>query len=538
MKKLIYSLALVLAGLTSCTSFDDPVTENYGAGPAVDVNVTAAIPTDSAFTITITPAAGSVYYAYIIDQNDEAEEIDGYTLLKGGYGNTVVSVEKAPTTTLTIDDADPNTTYQVYAVAANDKGVIGDVVVKSITTTDGLVPGAATISKKADDRAVTIGFTEALVRGEGAVTAKYYKEWDILNPVDVDAENITVEVSGKNVTFAAADVPDGAYLCFSWEEGAFKDLKGNNCEAQVSGLNMNTGKFTGAWVRATSVPFEISDDYITTPADGALIAKTEDFKGEIKFPFDIYRNDEVAEEGDLCVTYTGAKRSVTYKLAVEDWDVKDSTITFVLPAAPAGGDVITVSVVEGAVADVYGNLNTAFTSKTSWLFFAPTKDMVLGSFDMVYTSAYDEEPTPYSGGTITIEEDPEVENGIIVKNLFDGGMEAEGHLDLENAKVIIDALQIVAEDEYQGEKIYLVLYNLAQTDEIALTINPDGTLTTDEMGLVAYKYDLSGALGWWEKCSTAVFTPAKAEASRAFKAVRASSKKVVAAKRITKTLRK
>ena len=44
---------MVLVGLTSCTSFDDPTTENYGAGPSVDVTITAGTPSDSAFTVVI-----------------------------------------------------------------------------------------------------------------------------------------------------------------------------------------------------------------------------------------------------------------------------------------------------------------------------------------------------------------------------------------------------------------------------------------------------------------------------------------------------
>ena len=45
--------------LTSCTTWDDPVTENYGDGPSISIDLQAVAPTDSAFTITLTPAAGA-----------------------------------------------------------------------------------------------------------------------------------------------------------------------------------------------------------------------------------------------------------------------------------------------------------------------------------------------------------------------------------------------------------------------------------------------------------------------------------------------
>ena len=138
-----------------------------------------------------------------------------------------------------------------------------------------------TIARDADNAAVQLTFSEALARGEGAVTAKYYQEWDVMNPVDVAEENISVAVSGSKVTFKAASVPAGAYLCFSYAAGAFKDLKGNNCGALNSGLNMEKGSFTGAWVHVTNKPFAIEDSYVTAPEDGALIPSVDAFRGAI-----------------------------------------------------------------------------------------------------------------------------------------------------------------------------------------------------------------------------------------------------------------
>lgn len=534
MKKLVYSLALVLMGLVSCTSFDDPVTENYGAGPEVQVNLTAGLPTDSAFVMSITPAAGTLYYAYVIDAADEPETLDAQTLLKGGYGNSVLKVTpESPSFNTTVGNLAPNTTYQVYAVAANDKGVTGKVAVASITTSDGLVPGPAGFKATADKKTMDIQFSEAITRGTGAVKVQYYAEWDILNPVTVAAEDMTVTVAKNVVTVVTPNIPDGAYVTYSWDEGAFVDGKGNKCRAFTSGLNMSTGRFTGVNMRIPTVAFEVTDEQVTAPKAGSLFDNWEEFQGEITFDKNIYRNDRTVDDGDVSVVYTNAKRTVIYKLDADQWSIDGTKLLFTLPSAPAPGDMVSVNLVEGAISDVYGNPNTAFESETSWQFFAPTKDMVFGTFKFTYTSAYDETPELYDGGTVTITEDPEKENGIIVSNLFEGGegFELEGHYDLSSAKVVIDAFQIVAQDEYQGETIYLVLYNLSQTDEVAFTINADGTLTSNEMGLVAYNSDLTGALGWWEKCATAKLTPATAAAkAKSFKAAAAKTLKVAAKK--------
>ena len=539
MNKLIYSLATVLLGLASCTSFDDPTTENYGAGPSVDVTITAGTPSDSAFTVVITPAAGSLYYAYAISEGTRVA-VDSATLYKGGYSNDVVKVADKATTTLTIDDAKPNTTYYVYAVAGSDKGIIGNMTVQSITTTDVLSPGPKTIQKDEDNAAVKLTFSEAIQRGEGAVTAQYYKEWDILRPVEVPAEDLTVQVSGSSVIFAANNIPAGAYLCFSYAEGAFKDAKGNLCRALNSGLDLSKGQFTGAWVHVTNVPFEIEDEYVTAPADGALIAKVEDFKGTITFPFDVYRNEEAVEAGDLSVTYTNANRTATYKLSADNWSVTDNVINFVLPASPVGGDFITVSLVDGAVTDVLGNPNAAYTSSAKWQFFAPTVDMILGTFEIRYISYWSEDGSASSMGKITIEQNGEKENSVLIKGLFLENSVIEGTYDLSNAKLYIPDNQVLGEYTEDGAVYTTYFYTADDADAASFTINADGTLSGDGMwGLYVVNVADADDKGWIDVAKVSLLNPVKAAAARkAAKAAKKSMKLHKAARTLKKQVRK
>lgn len=536
MKKLVYSLAVVLLGMVSCTSFDDPTTENYGAGPDISVNITPGEQTDSAFTVTIIPDEDAAYYAYAIEASPTPSKIDSSTLYKGGYGNTVVKRSNTPITTITIDDADPNTTYQVYAVAGSERGIIGKLAVKSITTTDKFSPRPTAMAQSGDDKAVRLTFSESIAPASGAVVAQYYKEWDIMNPVTIPAEEVEVEVSGKNVIFAAPTAPAGSYLCFSYEAGAFKDKYGNACAALNSGLNLTTGSFAGAWVHVTNESFEITDEMITAPADGSLIAKVEDFKGEFTFPFNIYRNDQYVEDGDLTVTYTGGNRAVTYNLAASDWTVADNKLTFVLPASPAGGDVITVSLVEGAVTDVYGNPNEAFTSETSWLFFAPTIDMVVRSFQVNYISYWSEDNTVESMGTISIEQDPEEANGLLIKGLFIENSVLKATVDLPNAKIIIPDWQVLGQYTNSKGTTYGMMFAVNGADELILTINPDGTLTPNVMwGLYALDENFEAEVDWFEVCKVSEFAPVQASVRKA--AARVQTAKAVKAIKVAKSAR-
>ena len=542
MKKLIYSLAMVLVGLASCTSFDDPTTENYGAAPGIDINITPGAQTDSAFTVTITPQAGALYYAYIIDQNDEAEHLDSATLYKGGYGNTVVKVADQPTTTITIDNATPNTTYQVYAVAGSDKGIVGNVVVKSITTTDKFSPRPQSVATDPDNAAVQLKFSEAIKRGEGAVTAKYYKEWDLLDEnmnvksVDVPAEDITVQVSGNAATFKAANIPAGAHLCFSYAAGAFTDLNGNPCNALNSGLNLNTGKFTNAYVHVTNKPFDITDAYVA-PTSGTPVGEWEAFRGTVTFPYDIFRNDETVEKGDVQVVYVNDNREIAYNLEANQWAVEGNKLTFVLPAEPAIGDFILFTVSEGAVSDVYGNINNEYVSENiEWKYvgFVPTKEMLIGPFEVNYISYWSEDGSVSSLGSINIEENTEKENTLTIKNLFIEGSAIEATYDLEMGKLIIADDQALGKYVDEDGEYTAYFYTADGADAATFTINKDGSLTGDGLWGIYVLNDTSK--GWIDVAAASKLVPIKAGSRKA--AARAKSVKTMKLHKAARTLKK
>lgn len=543
MKKLIYSLAIIALGLVGCTSFDDAVTEKYGEGPAITINITST--TDSAFTFTLTPGTGTQYYNFIIDQNDEAEELDASALLQGQYGNSenVCKAEDVPSLKLTID-AEPNTTYQIYAVAASDKGIVGQVAVQAVTTDDHCAPALVKngFEPVADKKAVVVEFDQDILRGEGAVTGVYYKEWDWENPVTIDPADIVVEIDGNEALISAPETPDGAFVLFSWASGAFVDAYGNECGAYTSSYDEEEDDFIGAAVHNKNVAFEISDEYITAPANGALIGKVEDFKGEITFPFNVYRIDEAVEDGDLVMTYTNAKRSVSYKLSADEWSVKDNVLSFVLPATPEGGDILTVSVAEGAIADVYGNLNNVFSSTTSWKFFAPTVDMILGTFEVQYISYWSEDGSAESLGTLTVEQNAEKENSLIIKGnfgLFEEAVAVEGSYDLSAGKLYIPDSQVLGIYTNSKGTNYGIIFATADgTDAAAFTINADGTLTADGLwGLYAFDETFQTEVGWMEIAKVSQLVPVKAAARMAV-AKKASKKTTVKLNKAVRSLKK
>lgn len=548
MKKIIFSLAVVL-GLASCNSWDDEHSQNYGDGPAVTIDLTTTA--DSTFTFTVNPGEGTNYYTYTVVEGTEAEEVDASLLLKNTIGGIAGGIKKysdAPSVTENMRNAKnvplcyPNTSYVIYAVAANDKGVIGKVASQVVKTSDGEAPVVADIAST--DSLASVRFSENVSLGEGSITAKYYLEWDEnFAANNIPDEDLATTIKGNVVKFAVKNVPAGAYVFVSWTEGAFVDSKGNNCPAMNSDLNMSTGAFEGVYMHLANVAWDITPENFG-PEAGSLISDYTTWQGTITFENNVYRNDYTVQAGDIFVTYTNSKKSTTINLDASDWEVKGNVVTFRLPEAAGAGDIITVGVKADVLFDVCGNGNNEFVSTAKnvwWKYFAATKDMVIGNFAFNYVSAYDEQPQWYDGGTVTIEEDPEAEvaNGIIIKNLYLEGSEIPGEYDLKSGKVFVYAyneLGLVA----GSESTYgLITYSISGQDAIEFTINPDGTLTSTDFGVVACDENYSSALGWWEKCKIAKFTPAAAAgAAKRAKAISAKSVKKANVKMSAKTLRR
>lgn len=549
MKKIIFSLAVVL-GLASCNSWDDEQTQNYGDGPAITIDLTTTA--DSSFTFTVNPAQGTNYYTYTVVEAAEAEEVDASLLLKNAIGGIAGGIKKYSenaSVTETMRNAktnaplcSPNTSYVIYAVAASEKGVIGKVASQVVTTTDGETPVVADMAST--DSYAAVKFSENVALGDGSISGKYYLEWDpAFAAKDIAAEDIVTTINGSVVKFEVTNVPAGAYVFISWTEGAFVDSKGNKCPAMNSDFNITTGAIEGVNMHLANVAWDINPENIG-PDAGSLISDYKTWQGTITFDENVYRNDYEVKAGDIYVKYVNSKKSTTIALDPTDWEVKDNVVTFRLPEAAGAGDIVTVGIKENVLFDICGNGNNAFVSSTDdawWKYFAATKDMVIGNFKFNYVSAYDEEPQWYDGGTVTIEEDPkaEVENGIIIKNLYLEGSEIPGEYDLNSGKVYVYAYYELGIITTAKATYGLITYSLSDKDAIEFTINPDGTMTSNDFGVVACDENYESALGWWDKCSIAKFTPANAAgAAKRTRAISAKSVKKANVKMSAKALRR
>ena len=515
MKKIIFSLAVVL-GLASCNSWDDEQTQNYGDGPAITIDLTTTA--DSSFTFTVNPAQGTNYYTYTVVEGTEAEEVDASQLLKNAIGGIAGGIKKYSenaSITETMRNAktnaplcSPNTSYVIYAVAASDKGVIGKVASQVVTTTDGETPVVEAV--KPSDSGVQVLFSESVQFNSELISAKYYLEWDeSFTAKPIPAEDLTILAMDNIVNFKVNNVPAGAYVFISWCEGAFVDSKGNKCPAMNSDFNMSTGAIEGVNMHLANVAWDINPENIG-PDAGSLISDYKTWQGTITFAENVYRNNSEVKTGDIYVKYANSRKSTTIALDPTEWEVKDNVVTFRLPEAASAGDVITVGIKENVLFDVCGNGNNAFVSSTNdawWKYFAPTKDMVLGNFGFTYVSYFDDEHKWYERGNLTIAENPEVENGIIVSNFYLDGSELEGYVDVAAGKMYLYSGQVIGSyTNSKGATYGLALFTITDGDVVTFDINADGTLTSQDMGVLAFDETFAEELGWFDVFAPAVFT--------------------------------
>ena len=519
MKKLLYSLAVAFAGiaaLTGCTTFDDEHSEHYGEGPAVAINLTET--KDNSFTFTVNPAEGTNYYAYTVVEGDEAEDVSEDKVLKktmGGVSEAIVNYSKAAATTVNMLNAkgegicSPNTSYVIYAVAANANGVTGKVQALVVKTTDGDAPTLEPYEAGDPSAETTATFSEPVFKGEGTVSAQYYQRWGDGEPIDVPADKVHATIDGANVTFTVDDVPAGAYVLYSWTEGAFKDSFGNKCPAENTVIGEEG--FVGVWNRQPLKPFAIEAKQFT-PASGGVIGEYDKFTGVITFAFDVFRStNEEAEDcvktGDLSLTYSNAKRTTTIKLDPSDWSVSGKTVTFKMPEAAAEGDKVTLKIKEGVIMDINGNGNEAFASTdVAWKYdgFTATAAMLAGNYTLTYYSAREKKEVTNAVTITKATTNNEDGTKFVISGLYAAGSQVGAVADYANNRLYIKPGYEVG--TYDNGKVsgFIITISASNAEAIECKINKDGSITTSDLALAVY-VEGEGVIGTLDKLQKAKF---------------------------------
>lgn len=355
--------------------------------------------TDNSFKVTVTPSGNVSYYSYLVDASDAAVELDPETLYKVGYTSvaqgTVKYTSEAPSYTFTVE-ADPNATYQVYAVAGSAMGIPGEVATASIKTSDTVSPVLADFGEfEGADGETGVGliFDEPVVRGTGDLVVKYYamNSAEIADGVEVGqctvpAENVVVD---DNVVYVVApELPAGAFYALDYPEGAFADVCGNKVAALTSKVYFGeaTGYepyYAGVGNRYPTVEwgFEGMPEGISDWTAPIVLTPTGDYPIGYAYrePFSLVYLEE------------GKGKATAFELVYgTDYGVSGGKVVVFLPEEPAKGATVALEVPAEAFEDYYGNMNEAWTAEAKSLYDMTVPfENVVGTYVMTEVSAFD-----------------------------------------------------------------------------------------------------------------------------------------------------
>ena len=398
--KRLFTYISVLALAVSCETMYGPVQTPIAADKGDGIEITVTETKDAEVTFTIAPKSESAYYSYLVELADEPSELDSNSLYtcayKGEDGVVKVGTFKwnaeAPASIVTIKDLQPNTTYQIYAVAGSPMGFLGEVANASFTTSDGVSPVLEDATTT--DAVVELTFSEAVLRGEGALTVGYYAMnsdeiagGQPVGSVTVAEENIAI--SGNIVTVTIEGLPAGAYYALNYPAGAFKDASNNPVEALTSSVAY--GQATGYAPEYDGVGGrEVTEDWNFQELEAGLdLAATY-----LELVPDEYGIGYIYTKKALSITYAESGKSTTWSLAYnKGYGFVQGKLLVILPEALTPGLAVTVSVPAALCEDYYGNYNAAWEGSTTSIYDMTVPfENVVGTFVMTQTSALDGQP--------------------------------------------------------------------------------------------------------------------------------------------------
>ena len=394
--KRLFTYISVLALAVSCDTMYGPVQTPIAADKdkADGIEITVTETKDASATFTLAPKAESGYYSYMVEQAAEASEVDSTSLYTGAYkdGKGVVKVgsfkwsAEAPASTVTVEGLAPNTTYQIYAVAATPQGFLGEVANVSFTTSDGVAPTLEDATT--EDAVVELTFSEAVLRGEGALTVGVYamNSNEIaggkpVGSVTVAEENIAI--SGNIVTVTIEGLPAGAFYALNYPEGAFKDASNNLVAALTSSVvyGQETDwepEYEGVGGQNALKPFKLGliDEDMYYDAEAPVYLLSFDSEYEYGYTY--------SDKG-ATATYKIGGKTTTYNLTPGsdfDYVAKYQGVLLPLPTSGDKGNVVTLSIEAGVFEDYFGNLNEAWTEQLLYS-YGYTLDDIVGDYNVV-----------------------------------------------------------------------------------------------------------------------------------------------------------
>lgn len=510
MKKIFYSILAVAALSVSCTKFAEDGTIDFKETASPEV--TAKTLADDQIEVSVTAKEGMSFFSYIVAKG-AAVQTDAETLLKGKSslvalkykitdedGETIEKIAaevldytKVQDVKLTIGGLASNTAYTVYAVASNAQGVVSEVAVATVTTTDGTAPQLLLDKVQSQEKdsvlLVALQFDDPIaLSGKGGVTAHFYAAYTTPDAegnlvaqktVELTKENECLEAEGDilYITIPKTEYTPGAIVTFTYPAGIVTNALGAECAAfEDAGV---TAKRETDGIAATykTVSFKISvnedgdkEEDGNAPAEGEGGEEEED--GPIVFTDweelvmlsysqSAYPLEGTDESAEVTVSVVDANdRTVTYK-AQTFKAIDTKKIGVILNEDPGYGVYVSYKIAAGSFLDIYGNTNDEFSvEKGYYCSYGYTVDDVIGTYSVTSRNAYTGETSPEY--TLIVEDSEDKEKGnIVITNYL--GIEGKIYatLNFDNGQFSIKAGKLFAGTAESGYATYFYKDNEA-----------------------------------------------------------------------------
>ena len=484
-------LTMLVAGCEMFPPDDSQIAPVAGSAPTIDIPEGSV--GDSTFTVTITPAAGTGFYAYLI--TDTKSAIDGSSLLSQSYEGLYTGLENAAeieSVTINANAAGgimPGTLYYIYAVGASqEQGIASAAVYDSVYTTNSNVPifdDEVAFAASADGSYVDIALNDVVKAGEGKVyydvfstypdsEGNYYSIFDAKQVVPADS----IVYSGKIVRVKTpANVPNGAVVNITWDEGAFVNSADKMAKAYTvcnyTGLDTKLGD--GILYRKAPVSWTISYPDILVN-DTTLHSTAEDTIGLVNLASEgfVFVMDSTISIlfNSPEITYYNQDNSVFSYPATQIGILSDSTfVVYVDPnQMPERGTWMSINIPAGTLSDEFGNTNAAFTSNQNFIYsFGWEMEDLYGNYEAIGISLYDgqinlnEEGSPLVIRPVGKDDKDASDNNVVIENLIQKGTKLYAKFGKDDGLLHIPAGQSLWDGEdkisvYNNETGYGPIY--------------------------------------------------------------------------------
>lgn len=494
MNKIILStLTLFLAFFVGCTKFENYESKKLADAPTVSAALEEA--KDSSVVVSFSSSATG-FVSFVLMQGVANEKPDSTALiqlnvsaLESGSYEVLAAGEKIMHE---FGGLTQNTVYEVFAVAQNDDGVLSLVPnALMITTTDkyspvieSSTPASSTTADKAVDFEITLTFNEPI----GTADASKFTFTYFLEGAEAKAASATVNPNNpyQVIVTQSRDAHKRDYIFLSYSAGAVLDIAGNPIEAFESGVDEETGGPVGLYWRTEAEPFAI-DAATFVPANGSAVSDPE-FVIEFKAPVNVSNK---AIDGSIKMVVVGAGVKSVYDVPAANITVADDnkTIQVVKPMVPTFGEWVYIEIAAGTFTDAYGNPNIVIESgidgvagaddpvtEIGWLISYGYEIDILGSnYNVVCISTITEDEYTFN---VSIEVDPEIENGVIIKGLENSQEPIKGVFDGDFGTLTIAQDQSLGDLMGDGSEV-LLWSNTSATGDLIGQIQADGTIIMD-----------------------------------------------------------